>query len=52
MAVAIILALVGLAMAIYVISVHEPTPEKLGEVRGKIMTSTPANGIVTLESHH
>ncbi len=51
-AVALILAVLGLAMAIYLVSVREPrvsNPEKRGE---QSMNSNPVNGIVTIPSHH
>jgi uncharacterized protein (DUF302 family)/uncharacterized membrane protein YidH (DUF202 family) len=44
-AVAVILALLGVAMAVYLISVREPSKEKS-------MTSNPENGIITIPSHH
>ena len=50
--VALILAVVGLAMAIYLISVREPKQERLGERWEKSMTANPENGVVTIPSHH
>lgn len=52
MGVALILALVGLAMAVYLISVREPRQANFGERREKSMPSNPENGIVTIPSHH
>ena len=52
MGVAGILAVVGLAMAIYVISVRDPGPAHLETPKEKSMSSNPENGIVTLPSPH
>ena len=49
-AVAVTLAALGLAMAIYLVSVREPS--RTHEIRKeKSMTSNPENGIVTIPSH-
>lgn len=50
-AVAVMLAGLGLAMAIYLISVHEPAQAHLEKRQEKSMTSNPENGIVTIPSH-
>jgi uncharacterized protein (DUF302 family)/uncharacterized membrane protein YidH (DUF202 family) len=50
LAVAVILAALGLAMAIHLVSVREPTPGHLHNLE-KSMTSNPGNGIVTIPSH-
>jgi uncharacterized protein (DUF302 family) len=50
--VALILAAVGLAMAVYLISVHEPGQENLGARQERPMTANPENGIVTIPSYH
>jgi uncharacterized protein (DUF302 family)/uncharacterized membrane protein YidH (DUF202 family) len=50
-AVAAMLAALGLAMAIYLVSVREPRQEDLKEREGKSMNSYPENGIVTAPSH-
>jgi uncharacterized protein (DUF302 family)/uncharacterized membrane protein YidH (DUF202 family) len=50
-AVAVTLAALGLAMAIYLVSVREPGQTRLERVREKSMTSNPQNGIVTIPSH-
>jgi len=51
-AVAVILAVLGLAMAIYLISVRDPGPAHTETREEKQMTSNPQNGIVTIPSHH
>jgi uncharacterized protein (DUF302 family)/uncharacterized membrane protein YidH (DUF202 family) len=51
-AVAALLAVLGLAMAIYLISVREPSQEHLETSKEKSMTSDPGNGIVTIPSQH
>lgn len=51
-AVAVILAVLGLAMAIYLISVREPSQAHLEVRKEKSMTSNPENGIATIPSHH
>ena len=51
-AVAVILAVLGLAMAIYLVSVREPRPTNLEQSQEKSMSSSPENGIVTIPSHH
>jgi uncharacterized protein (DUF302 family)/uncharacterized membrane protein YidH (DUF202 family) len=51
-AVAALLAVLGLAMAIYLISVREPSQAHLETSKEKSMTSNPGNGIVTIPSHH
>lgn len=50
-AVAVMLAGIGLAMAIYLVSVREPLPPHLEAVQEKSMTSNSQNGIVTIPSH-
>ena len=49
-AVAVTLAVIGLAMAVYLISIREPT--SVEGLQEKSMTSTPENGIVSIPSHH
>jgi uncharacterized protein (DUF302 family)/uncharacterized membrane protein YidH (DUF202 family) len=51
-AVAALLAVLGLAMAIYLISVREPSQEHLETSKEKSMTSDLGNGIVTIPSQH
>jgi uncharacterized protein (DUF302 family)/uncharacterized membrane protein YidH (DUF202 family) len=51
-AVAVTLAVLGLAMSIYLISVREPSQAHLEIRKEKSMTSNPENGIVTIPSHH
>jgi uncharacterized protein (DUF302 family)/uncharacterized membrane protein YidH (DUF202 family) len=51
-AVAVILAVLGLAMAIYLVSVREPRPANLEQSQEKSMSPSPENGIVTIPSHH
>jgi len=51
-AVAVILAVLGLAMAIYLISVREPGQAHLETPKETSMTSNTENGIVTIPSHH
>jgi uncharacterized protein (DUF302 family)/uncharacterized membrane protein YidH (DUF202 family) len=51
-AVAVILAVLGLAMAIYLISVREPSQAHLETRKEKSMASNSENGIVTIPSHH
>ena len=50
--VAIVLAALGLAMAIYLISVREPRSLDPQTKEGDLMTPKPDNGIVTIPSHH
>jgi len=50
-AVATILAALGLAMAIYLVSVRETGQSSLEEREEKSMNSNPENGIVTIPSH-
>jgi uncharacterized protein (DUF302 family)/uncharacterized membrane protein YidH (DUF202 family) len=50
--VALILAVVGLAMAIYLISVREPEQARVGERQEKAMTSNTDNGIASIPSNH
>jgi uncharacterized protein (DUF302 family)/uncharacterized membrane protein YidH (DUF202 family) len=50
--VALILAVVGLAMAIYLISVGEPKQSSAGEREVKTMTSNSDTGIVSVPSNH
>ncbi|HEV3332830.1 MAG TPA: DUF302 domain-containing protein [Bryobacteraceae bacterium] len=49
-AVAVTLASLGLAMAIYLVSVREPRQAHLDNVQEKSMASNAANGIVTIPS--
>jgi uncharacterized protein (DUF302 family)/uncharacterized membrane protein YidH (DUF202 family) len=49
---AIALAVVGLAMAIYLISVREPRQTNSGKLEDKQMTSNPESGIMTQRSNH
>lgn len=51
-AVAVTLAVMGLAMAIYLVAVREPRPVHSGSREEKEMTGPSGNGIVTLPSHH
>jgi uncharacterized protein (DUF302 family)/uncharacterized membrane protein YidH (DUF202 family) len=51
-AVAVILAALGLAMAVYLVSIHEPGQPPVEERKEKSMTSNPENGIVTIPSRH
>jgi len=51
-AVAVMLALLGLAMAIYLVSVREPRRAHLEEREEKSMNSNPENGIVMILSHY
>jgi len=51
-AVALMLAVLGLAMAIYLVSVHEPRQADLEKREEKSMNSNPGNGIATIPSHH
>ena len=51
-AVAMMLAVLGLGMAIYLVSVRESEPPHLEKLQEKSMTSNPENGIVTIPSHH
>jgi len=51
-AVAILLAALGLAMAIYLISVREPRSLDPQTTTGDLMTAKPDNGIVTIPSQH
>jgi uncharacterized protein (DUF302 family)/uncharacterized membrane protein YidH (DUF202 family) len=51
-AVAAILAVLGLAMAIYLASVREAGPSITNKAQEKSMTSNSDNGIVTLPGHH
>jgi uncharacterized protein (DUF302 family)/uncharacterized membrane protein YidH (DUF202 family) len=50
-AVAVILAVLGIAMAIYLISVREPRQAHLEKSEEKSMSPNPENGIVTIPSH-
>ena len=50
-AVAVILAVLGLGMAIYLVSVREPKEAHLTNAEEKFMTSNSENGIVTIPSH-
>jgi uncharacterized protein (DUF302 family)/uncharacterized membrane protein YidH (DUF202 family) len=51
-AVAVTLSVLGLAMAVYLISVREPAPAHLETGKEKSMTASPENGILTIPSHH
>jgi len=51
-AVAAMLAVLGVAMAVYLVSVREPRQAHLEKRREKSMTSNSENGIVTIPSHH
>ena len=51
-AVAVMLALLGLAMAIYLVWVREPRQAHLEKREEKPMNSNSENGIVTIPSHH
>jgi uncharacterized protein (DUF302 family) len=46
------LAALGLAMAIYLISVREPRSLDLQTTTGDLMTAKPDDGIITIPSHH
>jgi uncharacterized protein (DUF302 family)/uncharacterized membrane protein YidH (DUF202 family) len=50
-AVAAVLAALGLAMAIYLVSVHEPSHAPLQKAQEKPMTSNSDVGIVTIPAH-
>jgi uncharacterized protein (DUF302 family)/uncharacterized membrane protein YidH (DUF202 family) len=51
--VALILAVVGLALAIYLVSTHEPAqPNHAITKQEAPMTANPDNGIVTIPGHH
>jgi len=50
-AVAALLAALGLAMAIYIVSLREPRQAHLEDIPEKSMTSNSENGIVTIPSH-
>jgi hypothetical protein len=52
MGVALILAVHGLAMAIYLISVREPKQANSKAAEEKSMLSNPEGGIVNIPSHH
>jgi uncharacterized protein (DUF302 family)/uncharacterized membrane protein YidH (DUF202 family) len=47
-----ILAVLGLAMAIYLVSVREPRRANFDRSEEKSMNANPENGIVTIPSHH
>ena len=51
-AVAVVLAVLGLAMAIYLVSIRQPRQASLERHQEKSMNSHPENGIVTIPSHH
>ncbi len=50
--VAVVLAVLGLAMAAYLVSVRGPGQANSEKREGKPMSSNPENGIVTIPSHH
>ena len=50
--VALILAILGVAMAIYLILVRDPQQSDVRQPQEKSMTSNPENGIVSIASHH
>jgi uncharacterized protein (DUF302 family)/uncharacterized membrane protein YidH (DUF202 family) len=50
--VAVVLAVLGLAMAIYLVSVRAPRRANSEESEEKSMNSSPGNGIVTIPSRH
>ena len=50
--VAAILAVLGLAMAIYLISVRDPRQANAGKAQEKSMTSNPDSGIVSIATRH
>ena len=51
-AVAAILAALGLAMAVYLVSIHEPGQPPVEERKEKSMTSNPESGMITIPSRH
>jgi uncharacterized protein (DUF302 family)/uncharacterized membrane protein YidH (DUF202 family) len=51
-AVAVTLSVLGLAMAVYLISVRDPAPAHLETGKEKAMTPSPENGILTIPSRH
>jgi uncharacterized protein (DUF302 family)/uncharacterized membrane protein YidH (DUF202 family) len=51
-AVAVTLAVMGLAMAIYLVAVQTPGPVRLESRREKEMNNPSGSGIVTIPSHH
>ncbi len=51
-AVALTLAAVGLAMAIYLVSVRDPKRAEIENRQENSMTENPETGIVTIPSHH
>jgi uncharacterized protein (DUF302 family)/uncharacterized membrane protein YidH (DUF202 family) len=50
--VAVTLSVLGLAMAVYLISVRDPAPVHRETGKEKAMTPSPENGILTIRSHH
>jgi uncharacterized protein (DUF302 family) len=50
--IAVILAVIGTAMAIYLISVRDPQQANAQDAQEKPMTPTPETGIVNVASHH
>src|SRR5579862_7382590 len=51
-AVALILAAIGLAMAVYLITVRDPISSDPGTRKEKSMTAKPQNGILAIPSNH
>jgi len=51
-AVAVTLAVLGLAMSIYLVSVRQPSQAHVEIRKEKSMAANPENGIVTIPSHH
>jgi uncharacterized protein (DUF302 family) len=49
---AAILAVLGLAMAVYLISVRDPIPARFEASGEKSMTAKSDNGMITIPSHH
>jgi uncharacterized protein (DUF302 family)/uncharacterized membrane protein YidH (DUF202 family) len=51
-AVAVILAILGLAMAVYLVAVHDPNPSRLERSEEEFLTPKKENGIITIPSRH
>jgi uncharacterized protein (DUF302 family)/uncharacterized membrane protein YidH (DUF202 family) len=49
---AVVLAMLGMAMAIYLVSIREPRQASLGSTQEKTMISNSESGIVTVPGHH